>query len=54
MGPIFTRGAAALALGALNPILAIIPFVETGPGEDSDCGQLLRQVKSEGVKTTKR
>ena len=54
MGPILTRGAAALALGALNPLLAIIPFVETGPGEDSDCGQLLRQVKSEGVKTTKR
>jgi AsmA family protein len=54
MGPILARGAAALALGAVNPLLAVIPFVETGPGEDSDCGQLLRQVKSEGVKTTKK
>ena len=54
MGPILMRGAAALALGAVNPALGILPFVETGPGEDSDCGQLLREVKSEGVKTTKK
>ena len=53
LGPLLARGAAALALGALNPLLAFVPFIETGPGKDSDCHQLLRQVKSEGVKETK-
>jgi AsmA family protein len=50
MGPLAARGAAGLLLGAVNPLLAVIPFIETGPGEDTDCGQLLKRVKSEGVK----
>ena len=54
MGPLLARGAAALALGALNPLLAFIPFVETGPGKDSDCAQLLAQVKAAGVKEVKK
>ena len=54
MGPLLARGAAAIALGALNPLLAFIPFVETGPGKDSDCGQLLAQVKAAGVKEVKK
>jgi hypothetical protein len=49
MGPLLARGAATVALGALNPFLAVIPFIETGPGEDSNCGELLREVKSAGV-----
>ncbi|HET7158926.1 MAG TPA: AsmA family protein, partial [Burkholderiales bacterium] len=49
MGPITLRGAAAIALGAINPLLAFLPFIETGPGKDSDCGQLLNQVKQAGV-----
>ena len=49
MGPLLARGAAAIALGAINPFLAIVPFIETGPGEDSDCGALLREVKSAGA-----
>jgi uncharacterized protein involved in outer membrane biogenesis len=53
MGPLLARGAAAVALGALNPLLAFVPFIETGPGKDSDCHQMLRQVRSEGVKETK-
>jgi len=53
MGPLLARGAAAVALGALNPLLAFVPFIETGPGKDSDCAQLLRQVRAEGVKETK-
>ena len=54
IGPIALRGAAGVLLGALNPLLAVIPFVETGPGEDSDCGQLMKSVKSEGVKAPAR
>jgi AsmA family protein len=50
IGPLVARGAAGLLLGAVNPLLAVLPFVETGPGEDTDCGQLLKRVKSEGVK----
>jgi AsmA family protein len=50
IGPLLARGAAAIALGAINPVLAFIPFVETGPGKDSDCGQLLARVRAEGVK----
>ena len=38
-------------LRSLIGFLALIPFVETGPGQDSDCGQLMQRVKSEGVKT---
>jgi uncharacterized protein involved in outer membrane biogenesis len=50
IGPLLARGAAAIALGAINPVLAFVPFVETGPGKDSDCGQLLARVRAEGVK----
>lgn len=37
------RGLGAIALGVLNPLLAIIPLVEPGPGTDSDCGGLVRR-----------
>jgi uncharacterized protein involved in outer membrane biogenesis len=49
-GPLIARAAGGVLLGLLNPLLAILPFIETGPGEDSDCGQLMQRVKSEGVK----
>lgn len=54
MGPLAARGAAGILLGIVNPLLAVIPFIETGPGEDTDCGQLLKRVKSEGVKAPAR
>lgn len=50
VGPLATRAAGGLLLGLVNPLLAVIPFVETGPGEDTDCGNLMQRVKSEGVK----
>lgn len=53
LGPIAARGAAALALGAINPLLAFLPFIETGPGKDSDCAQLLQRVRSAGVQEKK-
>ena len=31
------RGLGAIALGLVNPILALLPLVETGPGEDTNC-----------------
>ncbi|MGK6309590.1 AsmA family protein [Variovorax sp. DT-64] len=44
-GSLATRGAAALVLGALNPLLALAATVETGPGADADCQAVLAQAK---------
>lgn len=44
------RGAAAVALGVLlTPIAAIIPMVELGLGEDSECRDLITAAKKEGA-----
>lgn len=45
-GRIVTRSATALALGALNPLLALIPLFEAGPGEDTPCQELVNAVKA--------
>jgi AsmA protein len=39
------RGLSALALGAVNPVLAVGALIETGPGLDSDCGKLIQDTK---------
>ena len=43
---IAVRGLGALALGLVNPLLALLPVIETGPGKDSDCGRLIREAKA--------
>ena len=43
--PLAARGLAALALGAINPLLALAATIETGPGEDADCQEVLRQAR---------
>lgn len=45
-GRIAMRAIGALALGAVNPLLAIIPLIDAGPGEDSDCRQLVRDARA--------
>ena len=35
------RGGGALALALVNPLAALLPLIETGPGENTDCGRLL-------------
>ena len=37
VAPLAERGIAALALGAINPLLALAATIETGPGQDADC-----------------
>lgn len=37
------RGGAALALGAINPALALLPLTETGPEADSNCRRLIKE-----------
>ncbi|HEX6006254.1 MAG TPA: AsmA family protein [Burkholderiales bacterium] len=49
LGPIVARGAAAAALAVANPLLALLPFIETGPGKDSNCAALLGRAKSKGA-----
>ena len=36
-GPLAARGAAAIALAAINPLLAIIPFVDPGGDPEGGC-----------------
>ena len=48
-GPIVARIAGAALLAAVNPLLALLPFIETGPGKDSDCAKLLAHVRAKGA-----
>ena len=41
-GAIVTRGLGALALGLLNPLLALVPLHDAGPGIASPCADLLQ------------
>lgn len=50
-GPLLARGGAAVALGFVNPLLALIPLIETGPGENSDCAAFAKLARGEGVKS---
>ena len=45
-GKVAMRGLGALALGLINPLLALIPLIDAGPGKDSDCGQLVRDARA--------
>jgi len=40
------RGLGALLLGFVNPLLTVVPLIETGPGRDSDCGKLIQQAEA--------
>jgi len=42
-GTLAGRAGLALALGAINPLLALAATIETGPGTDADCGAALRE-----------
>jgi uncharacterized protein involved in outer membrane biogenesis len=48
-GPAIVQGAAAAALAAVNPALAIAPFVSKGSGKDADCTTLLAEARREGA-----
>jgi uncharacterized protein involved in outer membrane biogenesis len=40
------RALGALALGVVNPFLTLLPLIDAGPGQDSDCGQLVRDARA--------
>ena len=37
------RGIGAIVMGVINPLLAIVPLINEGPGKDSPCGQLIAE-----------
>jgi uncharacterized protein involved in outer membrane biogenesis len=39
------RGAAAVLGGLVNPLIAILPFIEPGSGEDAPCAQLVQDAQ---------
>ncbi|HEX3633238.1 MAG TPA: AsmA family protein [Casimicrobiaceae bacterium] len=44
-GPIAARVASSLALGALNPLAALLPLIDTGGSKDADCRGLMQEAK---------
>ena len=40
------KGAGALVLGILNPLLAVLPLIYEGKGRDSNCGKLIAEATS--------
>jgi uncharacterized protein involved in outer membrane biogenesis len=48
-GPLAARAAGAVALGAIAPPLALLALIETGPGKDANCGELLAEAKAKGA-----
>lgn len=45
-GQVAARALGAIALGVVNPLLALVPLVDPGPGQDSDCRQLVRDARA--------
>lgn len=48
-GPLVAQGAAAIALGVVNPALAILPFVDPGKKQDADCDKLIAEARQKGA-----
>jgi AsmA family protein len=46
MGALAGRAGVALAAGALNPLLALVTTLESGPGKDANCGPALQEAAS--------
>ncbi|MCK9984232.1 MAG: AsmA family protein [Azoarcus sp.] len=45
-GRVAARALGATLLGMVNPLLALIPLIDAGPGQDSDCAQLVREART--------
>ena len=48
-GVLALRAGGALALAVVAPVAALLPLVNTGPGEDSECATLLAQARVKPV-----
>jgi AsmA protein len=43
--PLALRAGAVIGLAVVNPLAVLIPLIETGPGAETDCSEVLGQVK---------
>ncbi len=43
--PLVARAGGAVLLGLVNPLAALLPLIETGPGDDVDCARVLAPVQ---------
>ncbi|HEX5477711.1 MAG TPA: AsmA family protein [Burkholderiales bacterium] len=41
------KGLGAAVMALINPLLAVIPLIDAGPGKDSNCGKLIAQLSQE-------
>jgi uncharacterized protein involved in outer membrane biogenesis len=48
-GVLALKAGGAIALGLAAPVAALLPLVNTGPGQDSGCGRLLAQARVKPV-----
>ena len=48
-GVLALRAGGALALAVVAPVAALLPLINTGPGEDSECAALLAQARVKPV-----
>jgi AsmA family protein len=48
-GPALAQGGIALALGIINPLAAILAFIDPGLAKDANCGPLLAAAKAQGA-----
>ena len=48
-GALALRAGGALALAAVAPVAALLPLINTGPGENSDCAKLLADARVKPV-----
>jgi AsmA protein len=46
LGKLAAKGAGALVMGIINPLLAVLPLFKEGKGEDSNCGKLIAEATS--------
>ena len=47
-GRLAMRGLSSIALGAVNPALALIPLIDAGPGAESGCRRLIEEANLPG------
>jgi AsmA protein len=50
VGRVAARGLGAFALSIANPLLALIPLIDAGPGKDSDCAEAIRNARTSIVR----
>lgn len=48
-GEVIAQGGIAAALSFLNPLAAVLPFLDPGLAKDANCGPLLAQAKAQGA-----